>query len=139
MSMPSDPRPPIGLAKPPRPILRVIQGGKSSTARAGARVLAVASGKGGVGKTSLTLNLGLALAALDRRVLLVDGDLALGKLDLFLGQEPVVNLGHEMDKVPLDAEVGQPEPEPFPAPVKRPPNRRHTAPGPQARQVVHDT
>jgi flagellar biosynthesis protein FlhG len=49
------------------------------------RVIAVASGKGGVGKTVLSANLGLRLAQLGRRVLLIDADLALANLDLMLG------------------------------------------------------
>jgi flagellar biosynthesis protein FlhG len=49
------------------------------------RVIAVTSGKGGVGKTVLAANLGLAMAAMGRRVLLVDADLSLANLDLMLG------------------------------------------------------
>lgn len=46
------------------------------------QVIAVASGKGGVGKTQLSLNLGRALAALHRRVVLLDGDFAMGDLTI---------------------------------------------------------
>lgn len=49
------------------------------------RIIAVASGKGGVGKSVISANLGLRLAQLGRRVLLVDADLALANLDLMLG------------------------------------------------------
>lgn len=49
------------------------------------RVFAVTSGKGGVGKSVLSANLGICLARLGRRVLLVDADLALANLDLMLG------------------------------------------------------
>ena len=61
------------------------------------RTIAVASGKGGVGKTSITLNLALSLAELHQRVLVVDGDFGLGKLDLLLGANPTLNLGHVLD------------------------------------------
>ena len=61
------------------------------------RIIAVASGKGGVGKTSLTLNLALSLAEMHQRVLVVDGDFGLGKMDLLLGAKPVLNLGHVLE------------------------------------------
>lgn len=51
------------------------------------RIVTLASGKGGVGKTVLTALLGTALAARGRRVLLVDGDMGLRDLDLVLGME----------------------------------------------------
>ncbi|MEX1034134.1 MAG: MinD/ParA family protein [Cellvibrionaceae bacterium] len=49
------------------------------------QVIAVTSGKGGVGKTHLAINLSLALAELQRRVVLLDADLALGSVDQTLG------------------------------------------------------
>ncbi len=48
-------------------------------------VVAVASGKGGVGKTNLVANLGVALVEAGERVLAIDGDLGLANLDLTLG------------------------------------------------------
>jgi flagellar biosynthesis protein FlhG len=49
-----------------------------------ARVLAVTSGKGGVGKTNLSVNLAIAIAALGKRVVLVDLDLGLANADILL-------------------------------------------------------
>ena len=49
------------------------------------RTIAFTSGKGGVGKSSLALNTGLALARRSRRVVLVDGDLGLASLTVMLG------------------------------------------------------
>lgn len=49
------------------------------------KVILVASGKGGTGKTSLTAGVGAALAQLGRRVLLIDGDCGLRNLDIVLG------------------------------------------------------
>jgi septum site-determining protein MinD len=54
---------------------------------ANARVIVITSGKGGVGKTTTTANIGMALAALDQRVALVDADIGLRNLDLALGLE----------------------------------------------------
>ena len=54
----------------------------------GARLIAVASGKGGVGKTWLAVTLSHALALAGRRVLLVDADLGLANVDVQLGLEP---------------------------------------------------
>jgi septum site-determining protein MinD len=52
-----------------------------------ARVIAVASGKGGVGKTTLTANLGVAMAKLGKRVLMIDTDMQMANLGLVLGME----------------------------------------------------
>ncbi|MGI9859984.1 MinD/ParA family protein [Moorella naiadis] len=53
-----------------------------------ARVITIASGKGGVGKTNITVNLGLILARQGRRTLLFDADLGLANLDILLGLLP---------------------------------------------------
>ncbi len=59
-----------------------------------AKVLAIASGKGGVGKTNIAANLGLCLAACGKRVLLLDADMALGNLDLVLNVTTRYNISH---------------------------------------------
>ncbi len=59
-----------------------------------ARAIAVASGKGGVGKTNLAVNLGIALVRLGRRVILVDVDIGLANADVLLGIQPRFNLGN---------------------------------------------
>lgn len=58
------------------------------------RVIAVTSGKGGVGKTASAINLAAALAETGKKVLLFDADLGLGKIDAVLGLAPEYNLGH---------------------------------------------
>lgn len=49
------------------------------------QVIAVTSGKGGVGKSTVAVNLALALAGLGRQVMLLDGDLAMANIDVLLG------------------------------------------------------
>ncbi len=58
------------------------------------RVIAVTSGKGGVGKTNLSVNLGVALSKMGRRVALLDADMGLANVDILLGLSPKFNLSH---------------------------------------------
>jgi len=60
----------------------------------GTRVIAVTSGKGGVGKTNIVANLAYTLTRLGKRVLVFDADLGLGNMDVLLGKAPRYNLSH---------------------------------------------
>lgn len=51
------------------------------------RTITVASGKGGTGKTTITANLGVALAQLGHDVTIVDADITMANLELILGME----------------------------------------------------
>ena len=55
-------------------------------------ILAITSGKGGVGKTNISVNLALLFRRLKKKVLLVDADIHLGNVDLLLGIRPTHNL-----------------------------------------------
>jgi len=61
------------------------------------RTIAVASGKGGVGKTTLVANLGVALASEGQRTVLFDGDLGLANLDVVLGLKSEMNIQHVLE------------------------------------------
>jgi flagellar biosynthesis protein FlhG len=69
------------------------------------KVIAVASGKGGVGKTNITVNLGVALATQGKQVLLLDADLGLANIDVMLGLHPQFNLQHVLDGSKTLAEI----------------------------------
>jgi len=56
------------------------------------RVIAVTGGKGGVGKTNVSVNLGAALASRGQRVVLLDGDMGLANIDVVLGLTPGKNI-----------------------------------------------
>lgn len=72
----------------PRGLLRILESAESRPCK----VIAVASGRGGTGKSTVALNLGLALAARGRRVSLVDADLGTANLGTMLGLQPGATL-----------------------------------------------
>lgn len=58
-----------------------------------ARVISITSGKGGVGKSHTTINLGLGLTKLGKKVLILDADLGLANINVLLGFQTKVNVG----------------------------------------------
>jgi len=58
------------------------------------RVIAVASGKGGVGKSNVSINLALAFQSMGREVMLLDADLGMANVDVLLGLHSPYNLQH---------------------------------------------
>jgi flagellar biosynthesis protein FlhG len=62
--------------------------------QASAPVLAITSGKGGVGKTNIAANLALCMVAAKKRVLLIDADISLGNLDLVMNIRSKYNISH---------------------------------------------
>ena len=73
------------------------QGLRVLKAPAPVRVIAVASGKGGVGKTTVSVNLALALQQAGRQTMLLDADLGLANVDVLLGLQPRFNLSHVLE------------------------------------------
>jgi len=76
------------------------------------RVFTVASGKGGVGKTNVSVNLATAFAQMGRKVMIMDADLGLANVDVMLGLQPTLNLSHvingecSLEEIILDAPGG---------------------------------
>lgn len=76
------------------------------------RIITVASGKGGVGKTNVSVNMALAYARLGKRVIVMDADLGLANVNVMLNMIPKFNLYHvirkqkTMKEIILDTEYG---------------------------------
>jgi flagellar biosynthesis protein FlhG len=61
------------------------------------RAIAVAGGKGGVGKSTVAVNLGMALSMAGNDVMLLDADMGLANVDVLLGLAPSRHIGHLLD------------------------------------------
>jgi flagellar biosynthesis protein FlhG len=76
------------------------------------RIISVSSGKGGVGKTNIAINLALAYARLGKKVIVLDADLGLANVNVVLGVIPRYNLYHlirqqkKMREILLDTTYG---------------------------------
>ncbi len=77
--------------------LRLLVNHKRNESHEPLRVIAVTSGKGGVGKSTLASNLAVLVAKQGRRVLLLDGDLGLANAEILLGIAPRFHMGHLLE------------------------------------------
>jgi len=101
---------------------KVMEGGPGKSLEKGERremesavpvqVIAVTSGKGGVGKTNVVANLAYSLSRLKRRVLILDADMGLANLDVLLGLIPKYTIHHilmgekSLDEIMMDGPGG---------------------------------
>ena len=78
--------------------LREIMRAKTDGTKKNTRIIAISSGKGGVGKTNIAINLAIAYAQLGRKVVVMDADLGLANVNVALGVIPQYNLYHLIRK-----------------------------------------
>ncbi|MBE9546717.1 MAG: MinD/ParA family protein [Proteobacteria bacterium] len=74
------------------------------------RVIAITSGKGGVGKTHIAANLAYVLSKMKKKVLVLDADVGLANIDIILGLTPEYNLHHVLSGEKTISEVVVPGP-----------------------------
>lgn len=92
--------------------LREIMQNQSTAAPKASRIIAVSSGKGGVGKTNIAINLAIAYARIGKKVIVMDADLGLANVNVVLGVIPRYNLYHlirqqkKMKDILLDTNFG---------------------------------
>jgi flagellar biosynthesis protein FlhG len=96
----------------PMPNQELHQEKENTEPRPTTRVLAVTSGKGGVGKTAVVANVAVLLARMNKRILILDADLGLANIDVVFGLAPEKNLTHffseemELDSILADGPAG---------------------------------
>jgi flagellar biosynthesis protein FlhG len=81
-----------------RLIMKEQNGQEEPVPRREPRIMTISSGKGGVGKTNIAINLAIAFAEVGRKVVVMDADLGLANVNVILGIIPKFNLYHVIKK-----------------------------------------
>ncbi len=95
-----------------REIMKSKENGKDGENGSKTRIIAISSGKGGVGKTNISINLAIAYAQLGKKVVVMDADLGLANVNVVLGIIPKYNLYHlirrqkKMSEIMMDTDYG---------------------------------
>ena len=95
-----------------RLIMREKNGQSEPVHRREPRIMTVSSGKGGVGKTNIAINLAIALAEVGKKVVVMDADLGLANVNVILGIIPKYNLYHvikrqkKLSEIIVDTQYG---------------------------------
>lgn len=90
----------------------VTEGNSDLNSTTQVRTIAITGGKGGIGKSNISVNLSIELASLGRKVTLLDADLGLANADVLLGFNPQYHLGHvltgqrNLDEIILEHDSG---------------------------------
>ena len=71
------------------------------------RIITVTSGKGGVGKTNIATNMGIAYAKMGKKVIVIDADLGLANVNVMMNIIPKYNLYHVIKKQKKLSEIAQ--------------------------------
>ena len=95
-----------------REIMKSKENGRGGEKGSKTRIIAISSGKGGVGKTNISINLAIAYAQLGKKVVVMDADLGLANVNVVLGIIPKYNLYHlirrqkRMSEIIMDTDYG---------------------------------
>jgi flagellar biosynthesis protein FlhG len=95
-----------------REIMKSRENGEGEANGSKTRIIAISSGKGGVGKTNISINLAIAYAQLGKKVVVMDADLGLANVNVVLGIIPKYNLYHlirrqkKMNEIIMDTDYG---------------------------------